>query len=39
MAQEGTNIDEDYFNLGVLNVGNTVELDIRKPSDSTLIPK
>ena len=39
MAQESTNTDEDYFNLGVLNVGNIVELDIRKPSDSTLIPK
>ena len=38
MSPEGANHDEDIFSLGVLNVGNVVELDTRLPGDSTLAP-
>ena len=31
MGPESSNTDEDYFALGLLNVGNTVELNLRTP--------
>ncbi|MDB6032593.1 MAG: hypothetical protein JWM16_2931, partial [Verrucomicrobiales bacterium] len=33
------NVDEDFFSLGTLNPGNTVELSFRLPTGSTLSPK
>jgi hypothetical protein len=39
MAAEGSNTDEDFYNLGLYNAGNLVELSTRLPSDSTLVPK
>jgi hypothetical protein len=39
IAPQGSNLDEDYFNLGLFNAGNVVELTTRLPGGSTLIPK
>ncbi|MCA9188365.1 MAG: PPC domain-containing protein, partial [Planctomycetales bacterium] len=36
---EGTNLDEDLFQLGVLNTGNLVSLSIRLPNASSLVPR
>ncbi|MEM9585791.1 MAG: pre-peptidase C-terminal domain-containing protein, partial [Planctomycetota bacterium] len=36
MAPEGSNQDEDHFDLGYLNAGNTVELTVDLPSYSQL---
>ena len=38
VAQENSNTDEDYFALGLLSAGNTVELSTRLPSNNTLQP-
>lgn len=35
MASEGSNVDEDYYQLGTLNAGNVVELSVRLPSSSS----
>jgi hypothetical protein len=39
MAAEGSNTDEDVYNLGLFNAGNVVELSTRLPGDGTLLPK
>ena len=39
MGPESSNQDEDIYALGVLNVGNVVELDTRLPGDSSLAPR
>ena len=39
MSPESSNQDEDIYALGVLNVGNVVELDTRLPGDSNLAPR
>lgn len=39
MNREGTNFDEDQFQLGLLNVGNRIDLALTLPSSSTLIPE
>jgi hypothetical protein len=39
MAAEGSNTDEDFYNLGLFNAGNLVELSTRLPGDGTLVPK
>ncbi len=39
MSMESTNFDEDYYALGILNGGNTVELDLTLPEHSTLAPR
>ncbi len=39
MAPQGANSDEDLYTLGSFSAGNTIELDIRLPSSSTLIPR
>ncbi|MAF66354.1 MAG: hypothetical protein CMJ84_11945, partial [Planctomycetes bacterium] len=36
MASEGSNLDEDRYALGLLNVGNLIELNLRLPSRSDL---
>ena len=38
MAPEGSNTDEDYFNLGAVPVGKTIFLSLRLPESSTLKP-
>ncbi|MCA9264762.1 MAG: pre-peptidase C-terminal domain-containing protein, partial [Planctomycetales bacterium] len=38
MDSENANLDEDYYRLGVLNAGNTVEFTVSLPSTSTLVP-
>ena len=37
MGQEGSTLDVDYYDLGVLNAGNTVELTLGPVSSSTLV--
>ena len=39
MSPEGSNTDGDCYALGVLNVDNVVELDVRLPSSSTVLPR
>ena len=39
MTPEGNNTDEDRYALGFLNAGNLVELDLRLPNFSTLVPQ
>ena len=39
MLPEGSNADEDRYALGSLNAGNVLELDVRLPSSSTLVPQ
>jgi hypothetical protein len=39
MAAEGSNTDEDVYNLGLFNAGNVIELSTRLPGDGTLSPK
>jgi hypothetical protein len=39
MAAEGSNTDEDVYNLGLFNAGNVIELSTRMPGDGTLSPK
>ncbi|WP_374691304.1 pre-peptidase C-terminal domain-containing protein, partial [Accumulibacter sp.] len=36
MAAEGSNTDEDVYNLGLFNAGNVIELSTRLPGDGTL---
>ncbi len=38
MNRQGGNWDEDRYVLGVLNAGNTVELEVELPGWSTLVP-
>ena len=38
MAPQSTNTDEDRFQLGMLNTGNVIDLGLRLPSSSSLIP-
>ena len=38
MAPEGSNTDEDYFNLGAIPAGKTIFLSLRLPESSTLDP-
>ena len=39
MAPEGTTADQDMFLLGTLTAGNRVELQVNRPSNSTLVPR
>ena len=39
MAVEGSNTDEDIYQLGPFNAGNVIELSTRIPGDGTLSPK
>ena len=36
MAREGTTFDLDYFSIGSFSAGNTIELDLRLPSTSSI---
>ena len=36
MAPESGNVDEDYFNLGVVNAGETILISLRLPQSSSL---
>ncbi len=38
MDREGTNVDGDRFQLGLLNVNNVIDLSLTLPSSSTLVP-
>jgi hypothetical protein len=39
MAPSSSNLDEDVFAVGTLRAGNVVELDVRLPATSTLLPR
>jgi hypothetical protein len=39
MLPQSSNADEDRFSWGTINSGNVVELNVRVPSNSTLLPK
>ena len=38
MARQGSNTDEDRFQLGLLNAGNVIDLSSSLPSSSSLVP-